>query len=56
LTSNVQIFNPAANKFEYMGKQYKYFTTKHGLRIIAFGMLFDMTRETLPSQPFCRGN
>jgi len=53
LISNVRIFNPATSKFEYMGKQYKYFTTKHGLRIMAFGMLFDMTREPLPPQPFC---
>jgi hypothetical protein len=53
LTSNVRIFNPATSKFEYMGKQCKCFTTKNGLRIMAFGMLFDMTREPLPSQPFC---
>ncbi|KAK8124697.1 uncharacterized protein PG998_000456 [Apiospora kogelbergensis] len=43
LTSNVQILNPKTNEFEYIGKQYKYFTTQHGLRIMAFGILFDFT-------------
>ncbi|KAK8026861.1 hypothetical protein PG991_003917 [Apiospora marii] len=46
LTSNVQIFNPSTNEFEYIGKQYKYFTTQHGLRIMAFGVLFDFTGNT----------
>ncbi|KAK8089401.1 hypothetical protein PG997_004362 [Apiospora hydei] len=46
LTSNVQILNPSTNKFEYIGKQYKYFTTQHGLRIMAFGILFDFTGNT----------
>ncbi|KAE8453312.1 hypothetical protein EG329_011379 [Mollisiaceae sp. DMI_Dod_QoI] len=43
VTSNVQIFNPATSNFEYIGKQYRYFTTKHGLRIMAFGVLYDFT-------------
>lgn len=30
LTSNVQIINPATGQFEYIGKQYRYFTTAHG--------------------------
>jgi hypothetical protein len=30
VTSNVQILNPATNAFEYIGKQYRYFTTAHG--------------------------
>ncbi|KAK7965095.1 hypothetical protein PG988_010099 [Apiospora saccharicola] len=46
LTSNVQILNPSTNEFEYIGKQYKYFTTQHGLRIMAFGVLFDFTGNT----------
>lgn len=46
LTSNVQIFDPATEKFSYTGQKYKYFTTKNGLRIMAFGILFDMTRES----------
>ncbi|KAK7511875.1 Metallo-dependent phosphatase-like protein [Phyllosticta citriasiana] len=41
LTSNVQILNPSNGQFEYLGKQYRYFTTEHGLRIMAFGFLFD---------------
>ncbi len=43
ITSNVQILNPATGKFEYIGSQYRYFTTAHGLRIMAFGVLFDFT-------------
>ncbi|KUJ12389.1 uncharacterized protein LY89DRAFT_623543 [Mollisia scopiformis] len=41
LTSNVQIINPATGNFEYIGKQYRYFTTDHGLRIMAFGVLYN---------------
>ncbi|KAI4087355.1 MAG: hypothetical protein LQ344_006850 [Seirophora lacunosa] len=43
VTSNVQIMNPATGKFEYIGSKYRYFTTDHGLRIMAFGVLFDFT-------------
>jgi 2',3'-cyclic-nucleotide 2'-phosphodiesterase (5'-nucleotidase family) len=43
LTSNVQILNNATNEWEYIGKQYKYFTTEQGLRVMAFGVLFDFT-------------
>ncbi|KAK6542429.1 hypothetical protein TWF694_006385 [Orbilia ellipsospora] len=43
LTSNVQIRDPKDNKFKYIGKQYKYFTTYYGIRIMAFGVLFDFT-------------
>ncbi|KAL9011807.1 MAG: hypothetical protein Q9173_003378 [Seirophora scorigena] len=43
VTSNVQIMNPATGKFEYMGSKYRYFTTDHGLRIMAFGVLYDFT-------------
>ncbi|KAL8812384.1 MAG: hypothetical protein Q9223_001079 [Gallowayella weberi] len=43
VTSNVQIINPATGKFEYIGSKYRYFTTAHGLRIMAFGVLFDFT-------------
>ena len=41
LTSNVQVFNNATRKYEYPGKQYRYFKTKKGLRIMAMGFLFD---------------
>jgi hypothetical protein len=30
VTSNVQIINPSTGQFEYIGKQYRYFTTAHG--------------------------
>ncbi|KAL8688819.1 MAG: hypothetical protein Q9224_004791 [Gallowayella concinna] len=43
ITSNVQIINPATGQFEYIGSKYRYFTTAHGLRIMAFGVLFDFT-------------
>ncbi|KAI8939145.1 hypothetical protein NX059_004979 [Plenodomus lindquistii] len=43
LTSNVQIINPASGQFEYIGAKYRYFTTEQGLRIMAFGVLFDFT-------------
>ncbi|KAH8202877.1 hypothetical protein TruAng_002930 [Truncatella angustata] len=43
LTSNVQILNNATNEWEYIGQQYKYFTTPNGVRIMAFGVLFDFT-------------
>ncbi|KAL8830458.1 MAG: hypothetical protein Q9191_001420 [Dirinaria sp. TL-2023a] len=43
LTSNVQILNNSTGQFEYIGNKYRYFTTAHGLRIMAFGVLFDFT-------------
>ncbi|THZ97458.1 calcineurin-like phosphoesterase [Aureobasidium pullulans] len=43
LTSNVQIRSPSTGELEYIGKKYRYFTTKKGLRIMAFGVLFDFT-------------
>ena len=46
ITSNVQILNNATNQFEYIGKQYRYFTTQQGLRIMAFGVLYDFTGNT----------
>lgn len=50
LTSNVQILDPTTHKFEYIGKQYKYFTTPCGVRIMAFGVIFYMTRRSPLSQ------
>nr|POF22076.1 secreted protein [Quercus suber] len=43
LTSNVQIYNPSSSQYEYIGKTHRYFTTKKGLRIMSFGLLFDFT-------------
>ena len=43
VTSNVQIINPATGELEYVGSRYRYFTTDHGLRIMAFGVLYDFT-------------
>lgn len=46
LTSNVQILNTTTNQFSYLGSQYRYFTTDNGLRILAFGVIFDFTGNT----------
>ena len=35
VTSNVQIYNPTTKTYEYIGAPYRYFTTEHGLRIMA---------------------
>ncbi|KAF2672668.1 calcineurin-like phosphoesterase [Microthyrium microscopicum] len=50
VTSNVKILNPATNQFEYVGHPYRYFTTDQGLRIMAFGVLFDFTGNSNVSQ------
>lgn len=46
VTSNVQIINPVTGQFQYIGQRFRYFTTNHGLRIMAFGVLFDFTGNT----------
>ncbi|DAA74420.1 TPA_exp: Secreted protein [Trichophyton benhamiae CBS 112371] len=43
VTSNVQIINKETGEYEYIGSKYRYFTTKHGLKVMAFGVLFDFT-------------
>lgn len=43
LTSNVQILNTTTDEYDYLGNKYRYFTTEHGIRILAFGVLFDFT-------------
>ncbi|KAI1170128.1 Metallo-dependent phosphatase-like protein [Nemania sp. FL0916] len=43
LTSNVQIASQETGEWEYIGKTHRYFTTEHGLRVMAFGVLFDFT-------------
>lgn len=43
LTSNVQILNQQTGEWQYIGKTQRYFTTQHGLRVMAFGVLFDFT-------------
>lgn len=43
ITSNVQILNSDTGQFDYIGQKYRYFTTAHGLRIMAFGVLYDFT-------------
>ncbi|KAI2623384.1 Metallo-dependent phosphatase-like protein [Hypoxylon sp. NC1633] len=46
LTSNVQILNRQTAEWQFIGKTHRYFTTEHGLRIMAFGVLFDFTGNT----------
>ncbi|KAF2970400.1 hypothetical protein GQX73_g3246 [Xylaria multiplex] len=46
LTSNVQIVDQETGNWKYIGKTHRYFTSKHGLRIMAFGVLFDFTGNT----------
>ncbi|KAF2718736.1 hypothetical protein K431DRAFT_252620 [Polychaeton citri CBS 116435] len=50
LTSNVQIFNPTTEAYEYVGHQYRYFKTDHGLNIMAFGVLFNFTGNSNASK------
>ncbi|KAI1761394.1 Metallo-dependent phosphatase-like protein [Hypoxylon sp. FL1150] len=46
LTSNVQILNQQTGEWQYIGKTQRYFTTQNGLRVMAFGVLFDFTGNT----------
>ncbi|KAF4120607.1 FAD/FMN-containing dehydrogenase [Geosmithia morbida] len=50
VTSNVKIFNQTTGQYEYVGATHRYFTTKQGLRIMAFGVLFDFTGNSNASQ------
>jgi 2',3'-cyclic-nucleotide 2'-phosphodiesterase (5'-nucleotidase family) len=50
VTSNVEILNPDTQEYETLGSKYRYFTTEHGLRIMAFGILFDFTGNSNASR------
>ncbi|PFH55572.1 hypothetical protein XA68_18029 [Ophiocordyceps unilateralis] len=41
VTSNVQVLNRTSGQYQYVGATHRYFTTAQGLRILAFGVLFD---------------
>ena len=56
LTSNVQILNNQTGKFEYIGQTHRYFTTPMGLRIMAFGLLYDFTGNTNYTQVITAAN
>lgn len=44
LASNLDIYNPETGKLEALAPRYKKFTTKNqGIRILAFGFIFDFT-------------
>lgn len=50
VSSNVQVYNPVTSEFEYLGVTHRYFTTERGLRIMAFGVLFDFTGNSNASK------
>ena len=50
VSSNVQIYNNASGQYENIANQYRYFTTAHGLRIMAFGVLYDFTGNSNASK------
>ncbi|KAK7211356.1 hypothetical protein V2G26_018534 [Clonostachys chloroleuca] len=50
LTSNVKVYNDATKQYEHVGATHRYFTTKQGIRIMAFGVLFDFTGNSNASQ------
>ncbi|KAG9229679.1 hypothetical protein BJ875DRAFT_488681 [Amylocarpus encephaloides] len=41
LTGNVQIHIPQTGNLECIGAKYRYSTMDHGLRIMAYGIIFD---------------
>ena len=50
ITSNVKVYNQTSKEFQYVGSTHRYFTTAHGLRLMAFGVLFDFTGNSNVSQ------
>jgi len=48
VTSNVKVLNQTTGKYEYVGATHRYFTTPKGLRVMAFGVLFDFTGTSSP--------
>ena len=50
ISSNVQIRNNATGQYENIANQYRYFTTKKGIRIMAFGLLYDFTGNSNASK------
>ncbi|KID89232.1 hypothetical protein MGU_03917 [Metarhizium guizhouense ARSEF 977] len=50
VTSNVKVLNHKTGEYEYVGATHRYFTTPNGLRVMAFGVLFDFTGNSNASQ------
>ncbi|KAK5991831.1 Secreted protein [Cladobotryum mycophilum] len=50
LTSNVKVYNQTSRQYEYVGATHRYFTTAMGLRVMAFGVLFDFNLNSNISQ------
>jgi 2',3'-cyclic-nucleotide 2'-phosphodiesterase (5'-nucleotidase family) len=51
ITSNVKIYSNKTRKYEYIGATHRYFKTEKGLRIMAFGVLYDFTGTNRPRTP-----
>ncbi|POR39355.1 Uncharacterized protein TPAR_00423 [Tolypocladium paradoxum] len=49
VTSNVKVLNKATGQYEYVGATHRYFTTAKGLRVMAFGVLYDFTGMSTPA-------
>ena len=45
LASNLEIIDPKTGKLESLAPRYRTFTTKMGVKIMAFGFIFDFTRN-----------
>jgi len=45
LASNLDIIDPETGKLEPLAPRYRVFTTKNGVKIMAFGFIFDFTRN-----------
>ncbi|KAK5939689.1 hypothetical protein PMZ80_008069 [Knufia obscura] len=45
LASNLEIIDPKTRQVEPLAPRYRTFTTKHGVKIMAFGFIFDFTRN-----------
>ncbi|PTB36439.1 hypothetical protein M441DRAFT_61918 [Trichoderma asperellum CBS 433.97] len=50
VTSNVKVLNRTSGKYEYVGATHRYFKTEKGLRVMAFGVLFDFSGNSNASQ------
>ncbi|PNY23455.1 Uncharacterized protein TCAP_06593 [Tolypocladium capitatum] len=50
VTSNVKVLNRTTGQYEYVGATHRYFTTAQGLRVMAFGVLFDFTGNSNASR------
>jgi 2',3'-cyclic-nucleotide 2'-phosphodiesterase (5'-nucleotidase family) len=50
VSSNVQIYDKSIGQYKDISNKYRYFTTHHGLNVMAFGVLFDFTGNSNASK------